>query len=95
MDSIIEKIKQKYSREAITKMSQEQLQAEVLNEIDKQNNAKKVRYEEDEGPAEQQPRKSPMKQRATVDVLYGGYSPGRRLNTAKTSTMPKSSPKKT
>ena len=34
MDKIIQGIKNKYSREAITQMSQEELQNEVMQEID-------------------------------------------------------------
>jgi hypothetical protein len=58
MDLIIQGIKNKYSREIITKMTQEELQNEVINEIDSQSQSKKVRYEDDEssytigGPSE-------------------------------------------
>jgi TATA-binding protein-associated factor Taf7 len=48
MDRIIQGIKAKYSREIITKMSQEELQNEVINEMENQNQRKKVTIEEDE-----------------------------------------------
>ena len=42
MDHIIQGIKNKYTREAITNMSQEQLQNEVIQEIDSQSQRKVV-----------------------------------------------------